>query len=107
MDVRTSHFSHLLLLLASPLALLCSLSHTHYPSPPLALHRYVQDRLAENAEELFERLDKGGHIYFCGLKGMMPGIIETLQQVAEARGVNWEGKLEELKKAGQWHVEVY
>ena len=68
---------------------------------------YVQDRLAENAEELFERLDKGGHIYFCGLKGMMPGIIETLQQVAEARGVNWESKLEELKKAGQWHVEVY
>ena len=68
---------------------------------------YVQDRLAENAEELFNRLDKGGHIYFCGLKGMMPGIIETLQQVAEARGVNWESKLEELKKAGQWHVEVY
>ena len=31
---------------------------------------YVQDRLAESAEELFERLDKGAHIYFCGLKGM-------------------------------------
>ena len=34
---------------------------------------YVQDRLAEYAEELFERLDSGAHIYFCGLKGMMPG----------------------------------
>ena len=27
---------------------------------------YVQDRLAESAEELFDRLDKGAHIYFCG-----------------------------------------
>jgi ferredoxin--NADP+ reductase len=68
---------------------------------------YVQDRLAESAEELFDRLDKGAHIYFCGLKGMMPGIIETLEKVAEAKGIQWEAKLEELKKAGQWHVEVY
>jgi len=68
---------------------------------------YVQDRLAESAEELFERLDKGAHIYFCGLKGMMPGIIETLEQVATSKGVNWEEKLKSLKHAGQWHVEVY
>merc|ERR1719482_702011 len=68
---------------------------------------YVQDRLAESAEELFNRLDAGGHIYFCGLKGMMPGIIETLEQVAQAKGLNWAEKLEALKKNGQWHVEVY
>merc|ERR1719482_1793623 len=68
---------------------------------------YVQDRLAEYAEELFNRLDAGGHIYFCGLKGMMPGIIETLEQVAASKGVDWEAKLEALKKNGQWHVEVY
>ena len=68
---------------------------------------YVQDRLAESAEELFERLDKGAHIYFCGLKGMMPGLLETLAKVAEAKGVSWDEKLEQLKKAGQWHVEVY
>ena len=86
---------------------LCSLSHTHYPPPPLALHRYVQDRLAENAEELFNRLDKGAHIYFCGLKAMLPSILETLEGVATARGLVWEEKLAELKKAGQWHVEVY
>jgi len=68
---------------------------------------YVQDRLAEYAEELFNRLDNGAHIYFCGLKGMMPGIVETLEQVATAKGVNWAEKLEALKHAGQWHVEVY
>ena len=68
---------------------------------------YVQDRLAESAEELFERLDNGAHIYFCGLKGMMPGILATLEEVAVARGIEWAPKLESLKKAGQWHVEVY
>ena len=68
---------------------------------------YVQDRLAEHAEELFERLDKGAHIYFCGLKGMMPGILETLEGVATARGIVWEDKLAELKQNKQWHVEVY
>ena len=68
---------------------------------------YVQDRLAENAEELFNRLDNGAHIYFCGLKAMLPSILETLEGVATARGLVWEEKLAELKKAGQWHVEVY
>jgi ferredoxin--NADP+ reductase len=68
---------------------------------------YVQDRLAESGVELFDRLDAGAHIYFCGLKGMMPGIIETLKTVAVSRGIDWDAKLEALKKAGQWHVEVY
>ena len=47
---------------------------------------YVQDRMAEHAEELFERLDQGAHIYFCGLKGMMPGILDTLQARGRGRG---------------------
>ena len=68
---------------------------------------YVQDVLAERADELFLRLEKGAHIYFCGLKGMMPGILEALEQVAAAKGVVWSDKLKELKAKGQWHVEVY
>jgi len=68
---------------------------------------YVQDVLAERADELFMRLENGAHIYFCGLKGMMPGILDSLEQVAESRGVVWSEKLKELKANGQWHVEVY
>ena len=68
---------------------------------------YVQDRLAESAEELFERLDRGAHIYFCGLRAMLPSILETLESVATARGLDWEATLAELKEKGQWHVEVY
>lgn len=68
---------------------------------------YVQDVLAERAEELFRRLDAGAVIYFCGLKGMMPGILEALENVAQQRGLDWSAKLDELKANHQWHVEVY
>lgn len=68
---------------------------------------YVQHVLQNKADALWDRLDQGAHIYFCGLKGMMPGILEALEQVAEARGVNWSAKLKELKSNNQWHVEVY
>jgi ferredoxin--NADP+ reductase len=68
---------------------------------------YVQDVLAERAEDLFRRLDAGAVIYFCGLKGMMPGILEALEKVAQQQGIDWSAKLDELKKNHQWHVEVY
>ena len=68
---------------------------------------YVQDVLKERADELFNKLDQGAVIYFCGLKGMMPGIEEALEEVAAARGLDWASKLKELKANHQWHVEVY
>merc|ERR1711988_1953760 len=68
---------------------------------------YIQDKVEEYAEEIFERMDKGAHMYFCGLKGMMPGILEMLEGVSKAKGLEWEEVLKKWKKAGQWHVEVY
>ncbi|XWS18017.1 hypothetical protein CRYUN_Cryun32bG0006000 [Craigia yunnanensis] len=68
---------------------------------------YVQDKIEEYSDEIFKLLDDGAHIYFCGLKGMMPGIQETLKRVAEQRGEIWDEKLSQLKKNKQWHVEVY
>lgn len=35
---------------------------------------YVQDKMEEYSEELFDKLDKGVYIYFCGFRGMMLGI---------------------------------
>jgi len=68
---------------------------------------YVQHVIAQNGKELFDRLDAGAHVYFCGLKGMMPPILDTLEAVAQNQGVVWSEKLSELKKNDQWHVEVY
>ena len=30
---------------------------------------YIQDKIEEYSDEVFDLLDKGAHIYFCGLKG--------------------------------------
>ena len=68
---------------------------------------YIQDKVEEYADEIFERLENGAVMYFCGLKGMMPGITEMLEGVCKKKGLDFEEKLKEWKKAGQWHVEVY
>ena len=68
---------------------------------------YIQDKVKEYSDEIFDRMDKGAHMYFCGLKGMTPGITEMLEGVCKKKGLDFEEKLKEWKKAGQWHVEVY
>ena len=60
-----------------------------------------------DADEVFDALDKGAHIYFCGLKGMMPGIQDMLKAVCEEKKIDFAEYLEGIKKKGQWHVEVY
>jgi ferredoxin--NADP+ reductase len=68
---------------------------------------YIQDKVEEYADEIFDKLNKGAHIYFCGLKGMMPGIQEMLQGVSKKKGLDYEAWLKGLKEKKQWHVEVY
>jgi ferredoxin--NADP+ reductase len=68
---------------------------------------YIQDKVEEYADEIFTKLDSGAHIYFCGLKGMMPGIQDMLKGVAEKKGLDYENWLKGLKEKKQWHVEVY
>jgi len=69
---------------------------------------YIQDKLEEYADEIFDLLNNyGAHIYFCGLKGMMPGIQSTLESVCVAKGLSYAEFVEKLKENNQWHVEVY
>lgn len=68
---------------------------------------YVQHVIAQNADELFARLDNGANVYFCGLKGMMAPILDTLETAAASKNIIWADKLKELKANKQWHVEVY
>merc|ERR1712178_378685 len=67
---------------------------------------YIQDKVEEYSDEIFEKLSNGAHIYFCGLKGMMPGIQDMLKGVAEKKGIDYDDWLKGLKKTKQWHVEV-
>jgi len=68
---------------------------------------YVQNVIAENANEFFDRIQNGANVYFCGLKGMMPPILDTLSIISEEKGIDWDEKMKELKQKHQWHVEVY
>jgi len=68
---------------------------------------YIQDKVEEYSDEIFTKLDNGAHIYFCGLKGMMPGIQDMLKSVCESKGISFDEWIKGLKKAKQWHVEVY
>merc|ERR1712021_219797 len=68
---------------------------------------YIQDKVEEYADEVFSKLENGAHIYFCGLKGMMPGIQDMLKGVAESKDIDYDEWIKGLKKSKQWHVEVY
>lgn len=69
---------------------------------------YIQDKMEEYADEVFDLLsNKGAHIYFCGLKGMLPGIMDMLERVAGEKGIDWHEFQARLKHGGQLHVEVY
>jgi ferredoxin--NADP+ reductase len=70
---------------------------------------YIQHRVAEHAEELWEMLkkDEKTHVYICGLKGMEDGIDEAFSAVASKEGIEWKDYQRQLKKAGRWHVETY
>jgi len=69
---------------------------------------YVQNRMAEYADELWTLLQKPNtHTYICGLKGMEDGIDEVMIETAAKSGVEWKVYEKEMKKAGRWHVETY
>ncbi|NWF60657.1 MAG: ferredoxin-NADP reductase [Fischerella sp.] len=69
---------------------------------------YIQDRVAEHADELWKLIkDEKTHTYICGLRGMEDGIDAALTAAAAKEGVTWSEYQKELKKAGRWHVETY
>ena len=69
---------------------------------------YIQDRVSENAEEIFAWIENPKtHVYMCGLRGMEPGIDEAMGVAAAAKGLDWSELRPQLKKADRWHVETY
>jgi ferredoxin--NADP+ reductase len=69
---------------------------------------YIQHRVAEHADELWELMQKPKtHTYICGLKGMEGGIDEALTAAAAKHGVDWSEYQKQMKKEHRWHVETY
>uniref|UniRef100_A0A0D3FL05 Ferredoxin--NADP reductase, chloroplastic n=1 Tax=Oryza barthii TaxID=65489 RepID=A0A0D3FL05_9ORYZ len=69
---------------------------------------YIQTRMAEYKEELWELLKKDNtYVYMCGLKGMEKGIDDIMVSLAAKDGIDWADYKKQLKKGEQWNVEVY
>jgi ferredoxin--NADP+ reductase len=69
---------------------------------------YIQNRVAEQADELWKLIqDPKTHTYICGLKGMEGGIDEALAAAAAKNDVDWSEYQRQMKKEGRWHVETY
>jgi ferredoxin--NADP+ reductase len=69
---------------------------------------YIQDRIAENADELWSLIqEEKTHVYICGLKGMETGIDAALTNAAIKSDVKWAEYRAQMKRAGRWHVETY
>merc|ERR1719310_810387 len=58
---------------------------------------YIQDKVEEYADEIFERLQNGAVMYFCGLKGMMPGIQDMLKEVCRKKGLTYDDFVADLE----------
>ena len=73
---------------------------------------YVQQRMRENAAELWQWMEQGGHFYVCGdAKRMAKDVERTLVDIVAQHGVR---TLEEaiafvgtLKKQHRYHQDVY
>lgn len=69
---------------------------------------YIQHRIQEQADELWQLIQKPNtHTYICGLKGMEGGIDEGMSAVTSQFDVDWSEYQKKLKKDHRWHVETY
>eukprot|EP00245_Coleochaete_scutata_P011960 TRINITY_DN453_c0_g1_i1.p1 TRINITY_DN453_c0_g1~~TRINITY_DN453_c0_g1_i1.p1 ORF type:complete len:371 (+),score=97.17 TRINITY_DN453_c0_g1_i1:100-1212(+) len=69
---------------------------------------YIQTRMAEYADELWELFKKDNtYTYMCGLKGMEKGIDDIMTSLAAKEGIDWIEYKRTLKRNQQWNVETY
>jgi len=70
--------------------------------------KYVQDVMRERLPDLLALLqNEDTYIYVCGVKGMESGVLEVLQEVAIAGGMEWSDLHATLRKKGRLHLETY
>ncbi len=70
---------------------------------------YVQHRLLEKGEEIWEWLEQGAHFYVCGdAKKMAPAVDSALQEIARAHGkTDPKAYVKALRKEGRYLRDVY
>jgi benzoyl-CoA 2,3-dioxygenase component A len=82
-----------------------NLAFSRTPGEP---KRYVQDAMRERAVDVAHLLkDDNTFIYVCGLKGMEDGVLQSLKEIADQHGLEWDVLWQKLKREGRLHLETY
>ena len=73
---------------------------------------YVQDKMREDADELWSWLERGAHFYICGdAKRMASDVERTLTEIVAQKSGQDEaaakGFISSLKKSGRYQADVY
>lgn len=69
---------------------------------------YVQHRMAEQVEALWDRINApGSYLFVCGLKGMEQGIESVFEARAAGLGRSWPELRDELSRHGRYLIETY
>lgn len=68
---------------------------------------YVQDKLREAGKAVADLLRGDAYLYVCGLKGMEVGVMEALQDICNAQGIDWPELKARMVREGRFHVETY
>ena len=73
---------------------------------------YVQDRMQENAAELYEWLERGAYFYVCGdasrmAKDVEQTLLDTIANGKDCSPEHAQEYLNELKKAKRYQLDVY
>ena len=73
---------------------------------------YVQDRLKENAKEVYQWLEDGAHFYVCGdanrmAKDVQQALIEIISEQGNKSLEEAEQYLTELRQAQRYQRDVY
>jgi benzoyl-CoA 2,3-epoxidase subunit A len=70
--------------------------------------RYVQDAMLDKAEDLARLMqDENTYFYVCGLKSMEKGVLQSLETIAKAAGLDWSAVKEQMRVQGRLHLETY
>jgi benzoyl-CoA 2,3-dioxygenase component A len=80
------------------------LAFSRLPDEPRA---YVQDKMRQASAAVAELLKGDTYVYICGLKGMEEGVLEAMQEICGAHGIDWQSLQARLVKEGRFQVETY
>ena len=69
---------------------------------------YVQHRMMENADEIFQMLESGAHFYVCGdARRMAKDVDAALREIAQKNGKDPDEYMKALKDDGRYQRDIY